>query len=87
MLNLTEILKNAPKGLKLWSPLFGEVILNSTSSGIIHVTIEHDGILKVFCANGKYFDYPDAECLLFPSKEHRTWDNWQQILFKKGDYI
>lgn len=29
----------------------------------------------------------EGECLLYPSKEHKTWDKWQEVLFKKGDII
>ncbi len=39
-MNIAEILKNAPKGTKLYSPLFGEVKLESVSDDIIEVRIE-----------------------------------------------
>ena len=39
-MNIAEILKNAPKGTKLFSPLFGEVKLESVSDDIIEVRIE-----------------------------------------------
>lgn len=36
-MNIAEILKNAPKGTKLYSPLFGEVKLQSVSDAMIEV--------------------------------------------------
>lgn len=41
-MNIAEILKDAPKGTKLFSPLFGEVKLESVSDDIIEVRIEHN---------------------------------------------
>ena len=39
-MNIAEILKDAPKGTKLYSPLFGEGELKSVSDVIIEVRIE-----------------------------------------------
>ena len=69
-MNIAEILKNAPKGTKLYSPLFGEVELKSVSDVIIEVKV---GIsVSTFYNDGSY---PGGECLLFPSKDERNWDN------------
>lgn len=38
-MNIAEILKNAPKGTKLYSPLFGEVKLQSVSDAMIEVRV------------------------------------------------
>lgn len=73
-MNIAEILKNAPKGTKLYSPLFGEVELESVSDVIIEVRIE--GSVWTFYNDGRYYkNYPSGECLLFPSKDKRNWDN------------
>lgn len=73
-MNIAEILKDAPKGTKLFSPLFGEVELKSVSDVIIEVKV---GIsVSTFYNDGRYYkDYPSGECLLFPSKDERNWDN------------
>ncbi len=74
-INLCEILKNVPVGTKLYSPLFGEVELFDVGQCIIvkaiygYPSFSYDGI---YC-NG----YPDAECLLFPSKEQRDWSKFK----------
>jgi len=83
MINIAEILKNAPKGLKLYSPLFGEVeLVEVTSDNMVYVEWQegHEG----FYEDGRFYDISDSECLLFPSKEHRTWDDWQKVLFPKS---
>lgn len=73
-MNIAEILKNAPKGTKLYSPLFGEVKLESVSDDIIEVGIE--GAAFIFYKDGRYYQsYFNGECLLFPSKDKRNWDN------------
>lgn len=73
-MNIAEILKDAPKGTKLFSPLFGEVKLESVSNDIIEVRIE--GAVSTFYKDGRYYrSYFNGECLLFPSKDKRNWDN------------
>ena len=82
-LNLVEILKDCPKGTKLYSPLFGEVTFNSidgnpaNSYQIWVLTIS--GGLQSFTTKGKYHhDYDDDnECMLFPSKENRDWSTFK----------
>ena len=85
MTNIAEILRNAPKGLKLYSPLYGEVELMEINA-VGNIAVKKVGT-NLFLKDGRYFDYPNAECLLFPSKEHRTWDDWQNVLLKMGDIV
>ena len=43
-----------------------------------------------YSLNGHYNDCAISSkgiCVLWPSKEHRTWENWQSVLFKAGDFI
>lgn len=73
-MNIAEILKDAPKGTKLYSPLFGEVKLESVSDVII--TVKLGALLSTFYKDGRYYQsYPNGECLLFPSKDKRNWDD------------
>lgn len=84
-INIAEILKDKPKGTKLYSPLFGDVYLLGVEAGIIRT--EHHGkneTLATFYRNGKYFSYPESELLLFPSKEMR---DWSKFAWKKGDVL
>ena len=93
MINIAQLLKDAPKGLKLYSPIFGEVNfvgVDKQSAYPINVT-DCKGNGKLFTEFGVYFaEHPNAECLLFPSKEVRTWEGWKlpvQPKFNVGDDI
>jgi len=97
MINIAELLKEAPKDMKLYSPLFGEVEFCDvdTADSTIVVRTGH-GNKEWFSMTGKYkinkshFLYSDSECLLFPSKECRTWENFELPVkpkFKVGDWI
>lgn len=85
-INIAEILKNCPKGTKLYSPLFGKVVFSGIGCkpySTISVTDENN-ILRLFSKEGCYhLGYTNAECLLFPSSEMRDWRRF----FKKGDVL
>lgn len=65
-INIAEILRDKPENTKLYSPLFGDVYLSCIQDSIIKVT-HHGGITKFF-NNGRYYNYPESEQVLFPSK-------------------
>lgn len=91
-LNLVELLKDCPKGTKLYSPIFGEVKLRSIDHAI-RITTNQNAV-SMFYKNGQYYDCPESECLLFPSKDQRDWNAWkeeqdkktQENTFKVGDH-
>ena len=77
-LNLVEILKDCPKGTKLYSPVFGDVELDNIdilSDHPIRVLYKYgdDSFLK----DGRLFFNCDSECMLFPSKEQRDWSKFK----------
>lgn len=87
-INIAEILRDIPKGTKLYSPLFGEVELREVCIGnAISVTVtDVDGkkASKSFSQTGRrYANYPQSECVLFPSSEMRDWPKF----FKRGDVV
>lgn len=89
--NIAKILKNAPKGLELYSPLFGKcnfvAVVPSTqqtddvNAECIHV--KYRGRDWYFNEYGECF-YENSECLLFPSQSYRRWDFWQTELLPKS---
>ena len=82
-INIAEILKDKPEGTKLYSPIFGDVYLSCIyNDGLIKVK-HHDG-LSIFENNGRYYNYSEAEPLLFPSKEMQ---DWCKFAWKKGDLL
>ena len=78
-LNLVEILKDCPRGTKLYSTVWGDVKFNSVSMDILRpINVEIDGgIIACIANDGKLDPGFDGECTLFPSKEVRTWDSFQ----------
>lgn len=83
-MNILRILKNIPKGTKLYSPAFGEVKFICLYGDKI-MTEDITNIQRLFYSNGNF--YKDGECMLFPSRENRDWDNFYICSFKKGDFI
>lgn len=78
-LNLVEILKDCPKGTKLYSTVFGEVkfmgiVENAPYPIIVKVNDEN---FESFTADGKILLRLDGECTLFPSKEQRDWSKFK----------
>lgn len=79
-LNLVEILKDAPKGTKLWSPICGKcelVEVKYQSIGCKTTDSYHDYIS--FTSSGKFGDwiYNKGECIVFPSKDNRDWSTFK----------
>lgn len=82
-IDLTKILKDCPKGTKLYSPIFGEVsfekildkelytIQIDTGSGYCHLTKE-----------GYFIKSDYAECIIFPSKDQRDWSKFTAPWYK-----
>lgn len=79
-MNIAEILKNAPKGTKLYSPICGEVIFDSVNFKSLYTPIcvlSSTGEVFYFTEDGKWNgEYYNTECLLFPSKENRNWSTF-----------
>lgn len=78
MKNIAEILKNCPKGTKLYSSIFGEVELDEVTDSIF---VRHalNKTLIAFYTDGKY--HSNGECILFPSKENRDWNKFKAFKY------
>lgn len=84
-LNLVEILKDVPKGTKLWSPICGDCEImdvgkydNDYPIECIAKTDEGSTTFAMFTAMGEYSaKFADKECVLFPSKENRDWSTFK----------
>ena len=87
-IDLTEILKDCPKGTKLYSPLFGYVELKEIDTSKVYpVNVKlASGLIESFTREGKLYDrdyYKDTECVLFPSKDQRDWSKFTAPWYKK----
>ena len=77
-LNLVEILKDCPKGTKLYSTVYGEVEFDRINKGEDSVKfIKSDGYRGSVSAQGLVLSCYDGECILFPSKEQRDWSKFK----------
>lgn len=80
-LNLVEILKDCPKGTKLYSLIYGDVELEKISNDendkypiFIRLTAN---TIDCVAKDGRYIGNYDGECVLFPSKEQRDWSKFK----------
>ena len=80
-LNLVEILKDCPKGTKLYSTTYGDVELIRVNQNDdvdyypIEIKLSDDSISSV-TTDGRLCEYYNGECVLFPSKEQRDWSKF-----------
>ena len=86
-LDLAEILKNCPRGTKLYSPLCGEVALDSVDEDDMYYPIKanRDGLQITFARDGRFHRKFNGECMLFPSKDQRNWSKFKASV-EKFDY-
>lgn len=83
-INIVEILKDAPKGTKLWSPICGEcilVLIDEKETFPIRckaIDFVNNYSTIYFTSKGKYtITFNGGECTLFPSKENHDWSTFK----------
>ena len=82
-INIAEILRNKPHGVKLYSPIFGDCTYCYVREDTNDICVKRPyNVMSFFNFEGLY--NTDGECLLFPSKEMR---NWSKFAWKKGDAL
>lgn len=88
-LNIANILKDKPKGTKLYADAFGELSLERVKANVanaadtIYVYVKNNtSILYIFYNDGKYNKY--GEPILVPSKKMR---DWNKFTWKTGDIL
>lgn len=87
-INIAEILRDCPKGTKLYSPVCGSCtflrVTNSAYYPIMVKRVSDTTLREDFTKDGRYTEgVEDSECVLFPSAEIRDWDKF----FKHGDVV
>ena len=95
-LNLVEILKDCPKGIKLYSTIFGDVKFNHVENDTYPIVLNvRKGFTFRVSQDGRYINDFNGECTLFPSKEQRDWSKFNPkknglvstCEFKDGDIL
>ena len=87
-INVAEILKDKPKGTKLYSSACGKCKLEEVYDKSFKISFYNskfgfmNGGEGYLDKNGKLYD--DGECVVFPSKEMR---DWRKFAWKKGDVL
>lgn len=88
-INIAELLRNCPKGMKLYSPIFGDVYLDKIRPhlAIVVTTDKEQGDFKEeFLYDGRYG--MNGKCMLFPSKGKTTWKGFvPPCKFRDGDVV
>lgn len=87
-LNLAEILKDCPRGTKLYLTIYGEVKLYKIDEDDkdYPIGVIHNGGKQIWLtSDGRFTEKLDGECILFPSKDQRDWEKF--IPFKDGDVL
>ena len=83
-LNLVEILKDCPKGIKLYSTIFGKVKFSHIENDTYPIVLDvREGFTFRVSQDGRYINDFNGECTLFPSKEQRDWSKFK---FKKSKF-
>ena len=79
MVNVAEILKQVPVGIKLWSNIFGDVEFDHFEELNLSYPIsvlDYYRCERQFNEYGYYYKmHKNGECTLWPSKDHRAWDD------------
>ena len=91
-IDLTKILKDCPKGTKLYSLLHGEVLFRGIDENsdypIVYDIIFSTDIINMYSItrNGTYSNKYNGECILFPSKDQRDWRKFTAPWYKKEKF-
>ena len=87
-LNIAEILKNKPRGTKLYSMIHGKCSFEAVTDEIFKInfcTSKFGLTQSGECTLIKFGNiYDGGECIIFPSKEMR---DWSKFSWKKGDVL
>ena len=84
-IDLTKILKDCPKGTKLYSTVYGvvrfdEIDKDKTYPISLYV---NSTLFASVTSDGKHLEGYNGECILFPSKDQRDWSKFSAPWYKK----
>ena len=80
-MNIVEIIKKAPKDHVYWCTLCGECKVEIDNCEVTKFPILVLPINYWLTKDGhSHHEYPDAECILFPSRDNRDWEAFEREL-------
>lgn len=81
-INIAEILKDKPEGTKLWTDMFGSVMLYVVTDACDAFQVKHHNKEPWFDEDGKL--YKEGVLCIYPSKSMR---DWEKFSWKRGDVL
>lgn len=87
-IDLAKILKDCPKGTKLYSTVHGEVTIINVDNELSYPIVVRlsDNTEESFTSEGKLLINYDGECTLVPSRWQRDWSKFPAPWYKKGKF-
>ena len=87
-IDLTKILKDCPKGTKLYSTVYGVVRfdeIDKDNTFPISLYVNPTFFVSV-TSDGRHVEGYDGECTLFPSKDQRDWSKFKAPWYKRSKF-
>ena len=86
-IDLTKILKDCPKGTKLYTSVWGEAYFDKILKKEVYtILIDTYSGYKCLTKEGCYINANGAECILFPSEDQRDWSKFTAPWYKKEGF-
>ena len=82
---IADIIRNAPKGMRLWSPAYGPVTFDRINKEGCIVVKDDVGCVHSLLPDGTVNKY--GECMLFPAVDCSDWADYRKVLFRDGVFI
>lgn len=85
-MNILEIIKKAPKDHVYYYTVYGYCKCSESDDDEYPIKCDilsdaDRGTMSLLTKDGKFFeDTPDAECVLFPSRDNRDWEAFEREL-------
>ena len=85
-IDLTKILKDCPKGWKLYSSVYGDVSFQGIGDLVYPIQVSNKRAGVVLLSEKCRFLIGVGECILFPSKDQRDWSKFTAPWYKKEKF-
>ena len=85
-IDLTKILKDCPKGWKLYSSVYGDVSFQGIGDLVYPIQVSNKRAGVVLLSEKGRFLIGVGECILFPSKDQRDWSKFTAPWYKKEKF-
>lgn len=87
-IDLAKIIKDCPKGTKLYSTMFGDVeLVKVYKNETFPIEVKRsDNTPTKFAKDGQLYVGYSGECALFPSKDQRDWSKFTAPWLKKDRF-